>query len=180
MLYVLRAYLFTNGGQIVSLRWLALFSNLKQAWEVNWCHACLAHFYLIMDTLSQGTLRQLVGPLKLLEVRFFSFYHVVLQIVLCTLANYICFIFLIFHLPLQTTFCALANCTLLCCKLSSYKSYLCYFLATYIYTIILQTIILQTISMLFSCKLSSYKQYLCSLFYIIGLYPMVSSPVVWI
>lgn len=177
MLYVLGAYLFANGGQTVSLRWLALFCDFKQAWEANLCHACLAHFYSVMDTLSQRTLRQLVRPWKLLKVRFFSFSHVVLQIALCTLANCICFIFLRCHLCLQIAFRALANCTLLSCKLSSFKPYLCSFLANCIYTLFLQTIILWTISMLFPCKL-----YLCSLFYSIGLYPMVSSPMVrmWI
>ena len=90
LLYVLEAYLFTNGGQIVSLRWLALFCHFKQARG----HACLAYFYSVMDMLSWGTLCQLVGPWKHLEVRFFSFSHVVLQILLCTLANCIYFIFL--------------------------------------------------------------------------------------
>ena len=35
LLYVPKAYLFANGGQIVSLRWLALFYDFKQAREVN-------------------------------------------------------------------------------------------------------------------------------------------------
>ena len=34
--YILGAYLFTNGGQIVSLRWLTLFHNFEDAWGANW------------------------------------------------------------------------------------------------------------------------------------------------
>lgn len=57
MIYVVGAYLFANGGQLVSLRWLALFRDFDQAREANWGHACLAYLYSVMDTSSWGTLR---------------------------------------------------------------------------------------------------------------------------
>ena len=41
LLYLLRAYLFANGGQTVSLRWLALFRDFERAWTINWRQACL-------------------------------------------------------------------------------------------------------------------------------------------
>ena len=124
MLYVVGAYLFANGGQTVSLRWLALFCDFEQAQKVNWGHACLACLYLVMDTLSWGLW-------KFLEVRLFSFSHVVLPIVLYTLANCICFIFLRCHLGLQIAFHTFANSVLLSCKL-----YLCpFFLANCIYVL---------------------------------------------
>ena len=62
LLYLLEAYLFSNGGQMVSLRWLALFRDFERAQATNWGSMCLAYFYSSLDTLSQGTLRQLVGP----------------------------------------------------------------------------------------------------------------------
>ena len=71
LLYMVRAYLFANWGQPMSLRWLALFHNIEDAGEANWGYACLTYFYLVMDILSGGTLWQLVGPCKLLEFRFF-------------------------------------------------------------------------------------------------------------
>ena len=68
LLHLLRAYLFANGGQTVSLRWLTLFQDFREAQRANWEQACLAYLYSTFDTLSRGTLRQLVGPWKLLEV----------------------------------------------------------------------------------------------------------------
>ena len=32
LLFLLGAYLFTNGGQTVSLRWLAIFQDFERAW----------------------------------------------------------------------------------------------------------------------------------------------------
>ena len=62
LLYLLRVYVFANGGQTISLRWLALFRDFEHAREVNWGQACLACLYSVLDTLSQGTLGQLAGP----------------------------------------------------------------------------------------------------------------------
>jgi len=62
LLHLLGVYLFTNGGQMVSLRWLALFQDFADARRANWGQACLAYLYSTLDTLSWGTLRQLVGP----------------------------------------------------------------------------------------------------------------------
>ena len=73
LLYLLGAYLFANGGKMVSLRWLALFQDFERAQTANWGKAFLAYFYSSLDTLSRGTLHQLVGPWKLLEVSFFPF-----------------------------------------------------------------------------------------------------------
>ena len=73
LLYLLKAYLFTNGCQTVSLRWLTLFHDFEQAWDVNWGHVCLAYLYSVMDTLSQVTLCKLAKPWKLLKVRLFLF-----------------------------------------------------------------------------------------------------------
>ena len=36
LLYILGAYLLANEGQTVSLRWLSLFYDFKEAWEANW------------------------------------------------------------------------------------------------------------------------------------------------
>ena len=72
LLHFLGAYLFTNGGQVVSLRWLTLFQGFADAWRANWGQACLAYLYSSLDTLSRGTLRQLVGPWKLLKVSSLS------------------------------------------------------------------------------------------------------------
>lgn len=36
LLYILGVYLFANGGQIVSLRWLAIFHNFEDAGGANW------------------------------------------------------------------------------------------------------------------------------------------------
>ena len=54
LLHLLGAYLFANGGQTVSLRWLTLFQDFGEARRANWGKACLAylfsfhslHFYL--------------------------------------------------------------------------------------------------------------------------------------
>ncbi|KAL0015467.1 hypothetical protein SO802_002536 [Lithocarpus litseifolius] len=63
----LGAYLFNNGRQKMSLRWLAFFHDIKRARDANWGQVCLAYLYSL-DALSRGTLRQLVGPWKLFEV----------------------------------------------------------------------------------------------------------------
>ena len=68
LLYLLEAYLFANGRQMVSLRWLALFRDFERARAANQGSVCLAYFYSSLDPFSRGTLRQLVGPWKLLEV----------------------------------------------------------------------------------------------------------------
>ena len=52
LLHLLRAYLFSNGGQMVSLRWLTLFQDFGEARRANWEQACLAHLYSTFDTLS--------------------------------------------------------------------------------------------------------------------------------
>ena len=73
LLYLLGAFLLTNGGQTMSLRWLALFHYFEEAREANWGQVCLAYLYSSLDTLSRGTLHQLLGPWKLLEVSLSSF-----------------------------------------------------------------------------------------------------------
>ena len=73
LLYLLGAFLLTNGGQTMSLRWLALFHDFEEAREANWGQVCLAYLYSSLDMLSRGTLHQLLGPWKLLEVNLSSF-----------------------------------------------------------------------------------------------------------
>ena len=140
---------------------------------MKWGHACLTYLYLVMDTLSRGTLCQLAGPWKLLEVRLFPFSHIVSQIVLRILANCIGFTC---YLGLQTTFYILPNCTFLSCKpylhalsykLSSRKLYLT-FLQTIFACSILQIVsyflanyYLANCSHALSCKLSSCKLSSC-------------------
>ncbi|KAL0006110.1 hypothetical protein SO802_013671 [Lithocarpus litseifolius] len=68
LLNILGAYLFANGGKKVSLRWLSLFRDFGQAWEVKKSQACLVYLYLSLDILNRGTLCQLVGPWKLIEL----------------------------------------------------------------------------------------------------------------
>lgn len=51
LLYLLGAYLFANGGQTLSPRWLAPFRDFKGAREVNWGQACLVYLYSSLDTL---------------------------------------------------------------------------------------------------------------------------------
>lgn len=50
LLYILGAYLFANGGKIVSLRWLALFRDFEDAQGSNWGQACLAYLYSFLDS----------------------------------------------------------------------------------------------------------------------------------
>ena len=57
LLYLLGAYLFTKGGKMVSLRWLALFRDFTEAREANYGQVCLAYLYSSLDMLSRGTLR---------------------------------------------------------------------------------------------------------------------------
>ena len=126
-------YLFANGGQMVSLRWLAIFRDFERARTTNWGQACLAYFYSSLDTLSRGTLRQLVGPWKLLEVSFFPFslvahafpslglyIHMPFRLRLCTIFLLTAFIPISCKLlPCKLPYLCLANCTITSCKLSS-------------------------------------------------------------
>ncbi|KAL0008258.1 hypothetical protein SO802_009760 [Lithocarpus litseifolius] len=57
LLHLLGLYLFGNGGQLVSLRWLTLFQDFAEARRANWGQACLAYLYSTLDTFSRGTLR---------------------------------------------------------------------------------------------------------------------------
>ena len=139
-----------------------------------------------MDTLSQGTLRQLARPWKLLKVRLFSLSHVVYELYFVLLqtifVSYFWDVSLVYKLHfmlLQIVPTFLANYHLL-------KLYLCSFL---------QSIILQTVSMIFffhanyylanciyvpfSYKLSSCKLYLCSFSCSIRPYHMASSPMAY-
>ena len=68
LLHLLEAYLFANGGQTMSLRWLTQFQDFGEARRANQGQACLAYLYSTLNTLSRGTLWQLVGRQKLLEV----------------------------------------------------------------------------------------------------------------
>ena len=52
---------------------LSLFWDFEEAQEANWGQACLAYLYSSLDTLSKGTLRQVVRPWKLIEVSFLFF-----------------------------------------------------------------------------------------------------------
>ena len=87
LLYILRAFLFTNDGQMMSLRWLAFFRDFGEAREANWSQACHAYLYSSLDTLNWGTLHQLVEPWKLLEVSsfflFFSSFLLTCTLCLC-------------------------------------------------------------------------------------------------
>ena len=56
LLHLLKAYLFANGRQTMSLRWLTLFRDFGEAWKANWGQACLSYLYSTLDTLSRGTL----------------------------------------------------------------------------------------------------------------------------
>ena len=57
LLYVVGLILFANGGQTISLRWLALFWLFEDTRKVNLGHACLAYMYSAMDSMSRGLLR---------------------------------------------------------------------------------------------------------------------------
>ena len=76
LLHLLGAYLFANGVKMVSLRWLTLFRDFGEVRRANWGQACLAYLYSTFDTLNRGTLRQLVGTWKLLEVSFLSLLYI--------------------------------------------------------------------------------------------------------
>lgn len=56
LLYLLGAYLFTNGEDTMSLRWFALFRDFEKAYTANWGSMCLAYFYSSLNTLSLWTL----------------------------------------------------------------------------------------------------------------------------
>lgn len=45
-LYILGAYLFANGGQTISFRWLALFLDFEDARGAYWGKVCLAWIHL--------------------------------------------------------------------------------------------------------------------------------------
>ena len=90
LLYMVGLILFANGGQTISLRWLALFRLFEDARKMNLGHACPAYLYSTMDSMSQGSLRQHVGPWKLWVVRSLFFSALSFIIVLITyLANFI-------------------------------------------------------------------------------------------
>ena len=74
LLHLLGGFLFTNDGKMVSLRWLTLFQDFVEARKANYRQTCLAYLYSILDTLSRGTLQQLVGHWKLLEVSSLSIF----------------------------------------------------------------------------------------------------------
>lgn len=139
--YILQAYLFANGRQIVSLRWLALFRDFEGGGEANWGQACLAYLYSRLDTLSRWTLCQLVEPWKLLQVSFFPFSFVAL-----VHAKKNC----------NSCFCKLSSYSLLSCKLSSCKLYP---------SCTLYSCKLYSSYTLYSCKLySSCTLYSCKLY----------------
>ena len=112
----------------MSLRWLALFHYFEEAREANWGQVCLAYLYSSLDTLSRGTLHQLLGPWKLLEVSLSSFSLLWLMYIhLYVIQAKMCIMLL------QTIFMFPS------CKLSSCK------LFTLVHLYFLQTVILQTI-----------------------------------
>lgn len=136
-LSLLGAYFLTNGGQMESLWWLALFWDFERDRDANWGQARLAYFYSSLDTLSLGTLHQLMGPWKLLEVNF-SFYSLVAHafstlVIAYTHMSFKNIIYL--QIAFISTSCKLssfkllylylANCAITSCKMSSCKlSYL--------------------------------------------------------
>ena len=137
LLYLLGVYLFANGGQTVSLRWLALFRDFVRARTANWGSVCLAYFYSSLETLSRVTLHQLVGPWKLLEVSFspfslvahafsslWSYSHMPSRLRPYTIFLLTAFIPItsckLSYLNLAN--CHLENCTISSCKLSSLLS----------------------------------------------------------
>ena len=75
LLHLLGAYLFDNGGRTMSLRWLTLFKDFREARRANSRQACLAYLYSTLDTLSWGTLWQHMGLWKLLEVNSLFFLY---------------------------------------------------------------------------------------------------------
>ena len=122
LLYLWGVDFFANEGQTVSFRWLSLFRDFERVRDANWGQACLAYFYSSLDTLSWGTLRQLVGLWKLIEVSFSSFsllaYAFSTLVIICIHMSFrlkLCIIFL------QTVFVSTS------CKLSSYKLPYLYF-----------------------------------------------------
>ena len=108
LLHLMRAYLFANGEQMVSLKWLTLFQDFGEAWRANWRQACLTYLYSTLDTLSRGTLWRLVGPWKLLEIS--SVFTFSPSLVARSLANCIALKTVILHL--LSCICHLANCYL--------------------------------------------------------------------
>ena len=106
MLHLLRAYLFANGGQTVSLRWLTLFQDFGEAWRANWGRHALPIF-TPPSTLSAGvpysSLWGLGSPLRLVLFPFLAF-----PFVACSLANCIVLHLANYHL----VNCHLANCNL--------------------------------------------------------------------
>ena len=118
LLHFLGAYLFSNGRQMVQLRWLALFQEFGEAWKANQGQTCLAYLYSTLNTLSRGTLQQLVGSWKLLEVSYL-------------------FILCIFTYSLQSCkMCYLENCHLAFVVLQTVILYLtcglCFFLQQWV------------------------------------------------
>ena len=124
---------------MVSLRWLALFRDFKDAEGANQGQTCLVYLYSCLDTLNRGTLHQLVGPQKPLEVSFFLFSFTAL---VCAKENYnscsykllfyklypfhlyklssLQIVFILYTIFFQTEF----TCKLYSCKLNSCLSFL--------------------------------------------------------
>ena len=116
-------------------------SPLPQLWgglEGQLGQACLAYLYFSLDTLSRGTLYQLMGPWKLLEVScLFSSSIALILLILVIIFTHMLLRKITHHALYKLYLCLhLANCIHSSCKLSSCKLYL----------FILQTIILQTVS----------------------------------
>ena len=152
LLLLVGAYLFGIGRQMVSLRWLALFRDFKRAQAANQGLICLADLYFSLDTLSQGTLCQLVGLWKLHEVSFSLFSLVVHAF--SFLQSYI-------HMPYRLISCTifllpafmLISCKLLSCRLLIY---------------LLQTIPYLNLANyhLANCTITSYKLSSCKLLFL--------------
>ena len=110
LMYILGAYLFANSGQTLSLRWLPLFCDFREAREANWGQAYLTYLYSSLDTLSQGTLRQLVGSWNLLEVNsFFLFLYPPTNMYFMPLQT------MFIHMPSRFTNCSSCSCKLCLC-----------------------------------------------------------------
>ena len=133
LLYLVGAYLFTNEGQTVFLRWLTLFCDFERAQDANWGQACLVYLYSSLDTLSWGTLCQLVEPWKHLKVSFFSFSFV--AFVLLNYASCSCELYSSCKLFIPTS-CILSSCKLYPFILQTVHTY------SYLYPFVLQTVIM--------------------------------------
>ena len=102
LLHLLGAYLFANGGQMVSLRWLTLFQDFGKAQRPTKDRHVLPIFTL-PSTLSAGepynSLWGLGSSLKLVLFPFLAF-----SLVTCSLANCIILRTVILHLTYGSCF----------------------------------------------------------------------------